>query len=175
MIMKNEKIYQKLLAVSGVTLLLFLCFITPAGATDIGTDETNLVPRYNHYIPPEYFANATPAIPLPESEMVTFVVSKAKLPQTVSSTPSGIVNIPISQLNQSGEFSISPNSAALSTAGSIGPDDPVILVRMPRDMYNRFVSESQNGVLSLPELYFTRNYDNLADLYMHIEQGADGF
>ncbi len=173
--MTNEKSTRKLICLSLVTLFLFTCVMTAAGATTISNDENNLVPRYNHYIPPEYFANATPATPLPESEMIMFVLSEANLPQTMSRSPSGIVNIPVSQLNLGGEFLISPHSATLLTdSSSIGPDDSVMLVRMPRDMYNRFVSESQNGVLSLPELYFTRHYENLTDLYAHINQSEDG-
>jgi hypothetical protein len=55
------------------------------------------------------------------------------------------------------------------TESSLKPDDGILLMRMPKQMYERFVKDAQNGKLSLPAEYFFRYYENSSDLSSHIK------
>ncbi len=124
----------------------------------------------DHYIPPEYFMDAKPATPLPESEMINIILSEKTLNTLGMYKKTGIVEFSASALDLNAQFMKSEEYQNRFIEKNINSNDAVVLVRMPKVMYQRFLAASQNNILTLPTSHFCRFYDNLADLNSHIER-----
>nr|WP_321352163.1 hypothetical protein [uncultured Methanoregula sp.] len=140
-------------------------FVSATERNAIG--QTNSTWKYaapEHYLPPEYFKDAKPVTPLPESEMINIVFSEKTLDSFNQVKQAGIITIPAFSLNANSQFTESRTSQNRFVENGINPNDVVVLVRMPRSMYDRFLATSRDGVISLPASYFSRYYKNLAEL-----------
>jgi hypothetical protein len=122
----------------------------------------------DHILPPEYFKNAKPAEPLPESQMITMVFSAKSLTWTGENTKSEI-EIPSRYLNPDTGFTRSKDNPSRYIDPALDAGDPVVLVRMPRSMFDRFVAQSGGKSLVLPTQQFARQYANLADMEAHLK------
>jgi hypothetical protein len=120
-----------------------------------------------NYIPPEYFKDAKPATPLSESEMINLIVSEKKIEKFALSNEPGIINIPTAFLDLKGQFTESKEYTNRFIENDLNPEGAVVLVRMPKVMYDRFLATSRNDNLTLPASNFARYYSNLADLESH--------
>jgi len=143
----------------GILLLLALMAMVPAGSAgdDICAGQT-------HCIPPEYFANAKPAEPLPESAMITLVISQQTFSRFRSGQPDGIVGIPLTFLENVSAFS---NTTAFPTwhyERDLDSSRGIFLVRMPESMYRYLVATRNDSIVSFPESSFVRQYNSLPDL-----------
>jgi len=159
-----------------LTLLLVSVVMVPAVATaEQGLNQKNPadvgkalnVP--DHYIPPEYFMDAKPATPLPESEMITIILSEKTLKKLGQDKKTGILELPASPQDLNAQFMKSEEYQDMFIEKNINPGDSVVLVRMPKTMYERFLAGSQNNTLILPTSHFCRFYDNFTDLNSHID------
>lgn len=117
-----------------------------------------------HYLPPEYFKEAKPATALPESEMINLVFSEKTLNSFRKDDQAGIISIPVTRLTLNSQFTESKIWQNRYVENDIKPDDAVVLVRMPRSMYDRFITTSKEGMVMVPASYFARYYKNLEEL-----------
>jgi hypothetical protein len=101
---------------------------------------------------------------MPESEMINIILSEKTLEKFNQDKQSGIITIPISYLNFNTQFTESKDYQNRFIENDINQDDAIVLVRMPKVMYNRFLETSKDGIIALPASYFGRYYKNLADL-----------
>lgn len=153
-----------------VLLLAAMAIVPCVSADEQSLNEKNTIngreftPPPEHHIPPEYFRDAKPATPLPESEMINIVFSEKTLDSFNRIKQAGIITIPVFPLNVNSQFTESRIWQNRFVESGIDPDDVVVLVRMPRSMYDRFLATSKDGMISLPASYFSRYYKNLADL-----------
>jgi hypothetical protein len=139
-----------------------------------GSNGDNGKPLFtDHYISPDYFKDAKPAKPLPESEMMNIILSEKNLPSSDKNGPAGIITIPVSSLLEKSLNIESKNGQKRFVENGISPDDTVILVRMPKSMFDRFLITSKDGMVSLPASYFVRYYKNLADLDANVMPDGD--
>ncbi|MDD3621766.1 MAG: hypothetical protein PHQ81_05125 [Methanofollis sp.] len=122
----------------------------------------------DHFIPPEYFKNATPATPLPESEMISFILSEKTLNTSVQDKRNGIIELPVLSPSQNLRFMKYKEHQNIFIENNINPDDAVVLVRMPETMYQRFLADAQNNTIFLPMSSFCKSYDNLTNLDTYI-------
>lgn len=156
-------------------LLVAMAMVSMASATEQGLNEKNSVDVGKalnvpeHYIPPEYFKDAKPATSLPESKMITIILSEKTLKESSQDIETGIIELPASPQDLNTQFTKSEGDQNMFLEKDINPNDPVVLVRMPKAMYERFLAGSQNNTLTLPTSHFCRFYDNLTDLTSHIE------
>ncbi|MCK9631021.1 MAG: hypothetical protein M0R30_05205 [Methanoregula sp.] len=126
-----------------------------------------------HHIPPEYFRDSKPATPLPESEMINIILSVNTLDKFTQDKQAGIISIPISYLNLNTQFTESKEYQNRFIENDINLDDTIVLVRMPKVMYDRFIETSKDGIIALPASYFSRYYKNLADLDSNIRDDGN--
>ncbi|MBP2145679.1 hypothetical protein J2129_001133 [Methanofollis sp. W23] len=172
--MKALKFRILLLAI----IIVAVTMVSILGAAEDGFDEhdhadvnsTADVP--DHFIPPEYFMNARPATPLPESEMISFILSEKTLNISAQDEGSGIIVLPLPSLCQDRYMNYKEHPHRFVET-NIGPDDGIVLVQMPEAMYERFRAGAQNNTISLPASPFCRFYDNLTDLDAHLA-GEEG-
>ena len=156
-------------------LLVAMTVVSMVSAAEQGLNEQNPVDVGkalnvpDHYIPPEYFMDAKPATPLPESEMITLILSGNALDGLGWSKETGIIEFPASPQALNAQFVESEGFQNLFIEKDINPDDAVVLVRMPKTMYERFLAGSENDTLTLPTSHFCRFYENLTDLNSHME------
>ncbi|OPX65348.1 MULTISPECIES: hypothetical protein [unclassified Methanoregula] len=122
-----------------------------------------------HYIPPEYFKDAKPPTPLPESEMINLIISEKTIEKSALDNETGIINLPTAFLDLKAQFTESKGYSNRFTENGLKPEERVVLVRMPHVMYDRFLAASDSGNLTLPASNFARYYTNLADLESHIK------
>lgn len=159
---------RSLICTLPVLLLAAMAIGLPVNAADQNsTGQINGTWHYpvpEHYIPPEYFRDAKPVTPLPETEMMTFILSERSLRSFSQDDQAVIVTIPVSYLNGSTHVTVSTTWTNRFVENGIGPDDAVVLVRMPSSMFDRFIAESKDGTISLPSQYFARRYASLASL-----------
>lgn len=71
------------------------------------------------------------------------------------------------------QFTVSKAWENRFVENGINENDVLVLVRMPRSMYDRFVATSEDGMISIPASYFSRYYKNLADLDTNIHPDGD--
>ena len=138
------------------------------------TGESESPDPSEHHIHPEYWANTSPATPMPESEMITIILSESTLSAPGQDTPQGIVEIPLSQLNLSSRFVKSDEYENWYIETDLDDGKSVVLIRMPQTMYERHIAMSKNDILLLPEMSFCRFYSNISDLNNHIKRDSDG-
>jgi len=157
-----------------LTLLLAAMAIVPmvnAADEQNATAQINSTWKYavpDHHFSPDYFKAGKPATPLPESEMINIVLSEKTLDSFSGDEQEGIITVPVSHLNLVSQFTESKNWQNRFVENGISPDESVVLVRMPKSMYDRFLATSKEGIVSFPASYFSRYYKNLADLDANI-------
>jgi hypothetical protein len=151
------------LLLAGMAMVPLVC-AAEQNATGTKDSEWKYKGVPEHYLPPEYFKDAKPASPLPESEMINIVFSEKTLGSFSKDDRAGIISIPASHLNLNSQFTKSAIWQNRYVEKNIKADDEVILVRMPRSMYDRFVSTSKDETITIPASYFARYYKNLAEL-----------
>jgi hypothetical protein len=127
----------------------------------------------HHTITDDYLKDSKPAEWLPESEMITIVISQKEVGRLDQSKEEDIINIPIEFLNSKSAFSSTNEAPSFSVEKDLARDEKIVLIRMPRKMYEQFIKNSHDGILSLPANYFFRYYENLDDLYSHIERDGN--
>lgn len=170
---------RKTIAVLLALLLAGMVVVPIVGAEEQSLNEQNALGKSEHivspehHIPPEYFKDSQPATPLSESEMINIVLSEKTLDKFNQDDQTGIIEIPISYLDLNTKFTLSENNQNRFVENDIRDGDTIVLVRMPKVMYDRFVATSKNGIITLPASYFSRYYKNLADLESNIRQDGD--
>lgn len=122
-----------------------------------------------HQIPADYLKDSKPAQWIPESDMINIVISQKSLEKFSPDKQSGIINIPVSYLDMKTTFLNSKENPNIYAENTIGQGDSIALVRMPRQMYEMFAKNSNTGLISLPEDYFVRYYENVSDLKNHLK------
>jgi hypothetical protein len=125
-----------------------------------------------HQIPSDYLKDSKPAQWLPESDMVNIVISQRSLEKFNQEKQTGIITIPVSYLDLKTTFTNSKENPYVYSENTIGSDEGIALIRMPRQMYEMYVLDAKDGNLSLPADYFIRYYENRTDLNAHFK--ADG-
>ncbi|NMB78045.1 MAG: hypothetical protein GYA23_02990 [Methanomicrobiales archaeon] len=101
--------------------------------------------------------------------MINFIISQKTLKEIDQDKEIAVISIPVLYLERKGTFLQSKERASFFTEAGIDPDDPIVILRMPIEMYKRFIRESRDGKLSLPEEYFIRYYKTSTDLNSHIK------
>ena len=123
-----------------------------------------------HQIPDDYLKDSKPAEWLPESEMTNIILSQRILEQYGQSSKSELIEIPLTYLESKSNFIESETFPGYTIEDGISPDERIILIRMPTQLYNTFIKENVNGKLTLPSAYFCRFYTNFEDLKTHITE-----
>jgi len=124
-----------------------------------------------HHIPPEYFANAQPAVPISETEMVTIVISRQTYGRFSPADKPGILVVPVAYLDFTNNFTNTTLMPTWHEEKSLRPEEGVAMIRMPATMYDRFLADAKGTTLELPESSFVRRYDNLSALYAQVRPG----
>jgi hypothetical protein len=118
-----------------------------------------------HHIPPEYFKDAKPATPLSEPAMVTIVISEQMSERFSPADQPGILVIPVAYLDFANNFINTTLMPTWHEEKSLQPEEPVAMIRMPADMYDRLVADANGTTLDLPASVFMRRFDNLSRLH----------
>lgn len=141
----------------------------------IAAKDFSIQDNYRHHeIPDDYLKDSKPAEWLPDSEMTNIIVSQKSLEQYGQDSKSPIIEIPLKFLESRSNFLSTEKYSGYKIESSIGPDDSIVLIRMPTQMYETFIKEDVDGKLTLPSAYFCRFYSNLADLSSHMTKDGDG-
>jgi hypothetical protein len=161
-----------------LALLLAAMAMVPlvSASEEKATRSTNNTWKYSapeHYLPPDYFKDAKPATPLPESEMINIILSEKTVDSSSRKNQAGIITIPASRQGLNSQYTESKIWQNRYVENGINNDAVVVLVRMPRSMYDRFFTTSKDGMISLPASYFSRYYKNLADLDANFHPDGD--
>jgi len=155
-----------------LALLLAVLVMIPVVAADNNSTVSPSWPYENvpeHHISPEYFKDAKPATPLPESEMITIIISGQTFGRFAGETQPVILAVPIPYLDFSENFTNATSSPTWHYEKNLAPDEPVAMIRMPGTIYDRLLSMSDGKNLELPVSAFVRQYSNLTDLHAQIE------
>lgn len=153
------------IVIACLCVILLLCLAvssSPDNHTNGEQPQNKYTYNPNQLIHPEYFANSSNPTPVNESDMINYVISDKTFNKFSNDDIRGIVFIPISFLNSMECLDVYKNVFAET---GINQNDKLVLIRMPKDMYNRFISEADGDILSLPINSFTADYDNLESLY----------
>jgi len=142
--------------------------VSPASTIAITNGTSYNMPQ--HYLPPDYLKDSKPTQWLPESDMINIVISQKSLEKFNQNTQTGIINIPVSYLDLKTTFLNTTENPSVYTENTIGQNERIALVRMPRQMYESFINDSKDGYISLPADYFVRYYTNVADLKSHTQK-----
>lgn len=145
--------------------------VSPAFTTAITNGTSHNMPQ--HYLPQDYLKDSKPTQWLPESDMINIVISQKSLEKFNQKTQSGIINIPISYLDLKTTFLNTTENPSVYIESTIGQNEKIALVRMPRQMYELFIENSKGGYISLPADYFVRYYTNTDDLKSHTKIDED--
>ena len=177
--MKENKGMQAL-SLLLVVALVGAMFVPVVSATEAQSSSTQspvgagkVINPPENYIPPEYFKDSKPAEPMQESEMINLIIPQKTIDSFNQDKNSGIISIPTSYLEIKTQYDKSKDYPNRYIAKEINSDEGVVLMRMPKDMLDRFLVTSKNNVVTLPFAYFFRNYDNLADLDSHVKLEGD--
>ena len=81
----------------------------------------------------------------------------------------GIIHIPTSYLDMQAQFTESQDMNHQFTEKNIQTDEPVVLIRMPKVMYERFLASSPDNNVTLPASNFGRYYKNLKELNSNLK------
>ena len=164
----------------GVVLLALLlagmAMVPMVSAADEDTDKKSLeIPDTAndvsaHHVSPDYYRNAKIMEPLPESEMVTVVISQKTLGISGIDKKPEIISVSPSLLDaRSSDLKILDNPD-IRYEKTLDQNAGVVLVRMPKTMYDVFVSSSQGKNLELPTQSFCRFYTSLDDMKVHMKK-----
>ena len=159
---------MKLVKLSVVLLALLLAAIAVVPMVSAVEQIVSASPA-GHQIPSDYLKDSKPAQWLPESDMVNIVISQRSLEKFNQEKQTGIINIPVFYLDLKTTFTDSKENPYVYTENTIGSDEGIALIRMPRQMYEMYVLNAKDGNLSLPADYFIRYYENQADLNSHFK------
>lgn len=123
-------------------------------------------------LPSDNSQDSKPAKGLPETDMINIVLSQKTIENFGSGERPGIISIPVTYLETKTNFITTKEKPSFLTERTLQSDDGIVLIRMPMQMYERFVKKAQGGKLSLPADYYARYYENSSDMNSHLE--ADG-
>ncbi|OPY37114.1 MAG: hypothetical protein A4E35_01578 [Methanoregula sp. PtaU1.Bin051] len=122
-----------------------------------------------HCIPPDYFKDTKPATPLPESEMITIIISQKSFDRFSADDAPGILTIPVSYLDFDGNFTNTITAPTWHYEKGLTTGERIAMIHMPVTMFDHFITAVNGNKLELPVSGFIRQYDNLSDLYAQIE------
>ena len=173
--MKTTKIGFVLLAL----LLAAMAIVPLVSAADEIMDKKSLeiLDTANavsaHHVYPDYYRNAKLMEPLPESEMVTVVISQKTLGISGTEKKPEIISVSPSMLDaRSSDLQIL-DIPEIRYEKILDQNAGVVLVRIPKTMYDVFVSSSQGKNLELPTKSFCRFYDSISDMKAHMKKTGD--
>jgi hypothetical protein len=121
-----------------------------------------------HQIPDDYLKNSKPMEWLPESEMINIIISQRTLERYGQKSNSEIIEIPVDYVKSKTIIMKTEKIPGFNIEEGISPDESVVLIRMPAQLFDTYISEDVDGKLSFPMVYFCRFYSNLNDLSTHI-------
>jgi len=150
-----------------LALLLAAMALVPmvsAGENTTNSGELGTVITPHHEISDDYLKDMKPAQWLPESKMITFVLSTKTVAKVDQKPKPNIINLPIEYLDSKSTFSSTKEAPSFFIENNLASDENIILVRMPQEMYQQFTKNAQDGKIALPANYFYRYYENLDDL-----------
>ena len=101
--------------------------------------------------------------------MINLILSEKTLELYGQKDDIGLYYIPISYLDLKTQFTESKEFPDMYIAEDVNSDEAVVLLRMPKDMFDRFLATSKENYITLPAANFLRTYDNLVDLSSHIK------
>jgi len=156
------------LLLAGMAVVPVVSAEVQANNRDLGTTSIE-----HHKISDDYLKDSKPAEWLPESEMITFVISQKTVGKLDQNKNEELINIPIEYLNSKSAFSNYNGIPSFYLENDLAKNEKIVLIRMPQQMYEQLIKSSHNGKLSLPENYFFRYYENISDLYSHIERDGN--
>ncbi len=122
-----------------------------------------------HHLTSDYPQDSKMAEWLSESDMINIVLSQKTIEKSGLEKQQGIITIPIAYLETKTNFISTKDHPSFSIESALKPDEGIVLIRMPEQMYKRFTSNAKDGKLSLPEDHFARYYENSSDLYSHLK------
>jgi len=172
--MKLRKLSLVLLAL----LLAAMAMVPMVSAEELGSKQRfspvpGVATTQHPTISSDYLNDVKPAPWLPESEMITFVISEKTVGKLDQNKTERLITLPVNFLRSKSAFSTTKVAPTILTESSLAKDEKVILIRMPQKLFEQFISESKDGKISLPVNYFFRYYDNLDDLYSHVKYDGD--
>lgn len=127
-----------------------------------------------HIIPYDYLKDSKPAQWLPESDMVNIILSQKTLERYGQNSNSDIIEIPLTYLESESNFVKLEKFPGYKIEEGIGPDNSIVLIRMPTQLYDTFLKEDRDGKLTLSSTYFCRFYSNFNDLSNHMTKEDNG-
>ena len=163
----------------GIALLLVLLAaiamvpIVSAGENVINSGELGTVITPHHEISDDYLKDMKPAEWLPESKMITFVLAKKTVATFDQNPQPNIITLPFDYLNSKTSFSSTKEAPSFFVENNLAPDECVVLIRMPQEMYLQFTKNAKDGKIALPANYFYRYYENFDDLKSHMKLEND--
>ena len=169
--MELQKICIALLALMLAAMVIVPCVSAEESIINSGELDTSITPH--HEISDDYLEGMKPAQWLPESKMITFVLSKKTVAKVDQNPEPGIISLPIDYMDSKSTFSSTKESPTFFIENNLASDENIILIRMPQEMYQQFTKSAQNGKIALPENYFYRHYENLNDLKSHMKLEND--
>ncbi len=124
-----------------------ICIRTPGPTSD---------PVSSHDpVPPEYFADAKPAVPLSSEELMTMVFSQGTYQSMISPEDDELVLLPSSVPKDFTQV-----SQGVFVESGIGRDDAVVMFQMPAEMYERYLSAGGEDQY-IPGKFFFKEFDTL--------------
>ena len=127
-----------------------------------------------HTITSDYLKDAKPAPRVPESEMMTMVISQKTLGKFGNSDKSDIITLPVGFLIADTSFTVTKETPDISIEnGLTASTQNIVLIRIPKEMFKQFVQNAHDGKIALPGPYFFRYYENLGDLKSHMKRDGD--
>lgn len=127
-----------------------------------------------HIIPYDYLKDSKPAEWLPESDMVNIILSQKTLERYGQNSNSDIIEIPLTYLESESNFVKLEKFPGYKIEDGVGPDNSIVLIRMPTQLYDTSLKGDVDGKLSLPSTYFCRFYSNFDDLSSHMTKEDNG-
>jgi hypothetical protein len=173
--MQLRKIVIALLALLLAGAVIVPCVSAADENVNLSGDTSNIVQFSDGAdlrLPSDKPGDSKPAKGLPETDMINIVLSQKTVEKFGPGERSGIINIPVTYLETKTNFITSKEKPSFLTEITLQSDDGIVLIRMPKQMYERFVKKAQYGKLSLPADYFARYYENSSDMDSHLK--ADG-
>jgi hypothetical protein len=164
---------------TGIVLLALLLAgmvmvpLVSAEENTINSGELGIAITPHHEISDDYLKDMKPAQWLPESKMITFVLSTKTVAKVDQNPKPNIINLPIEYLNSKTSFSSTKEAPSFFVENNLASDENIILIRMPQEMYQQFTKSAQDGKIALPANYFYRYYENLDDLKSHMKLEND--
>jgi hypothetical protein len=122
----------------------------------------------HHNLPYNYSENSLHAEFLPESKMTNIIISQKTLENLGFDQKSALIKIPVSSLNHDSGFTKISGSISYSIEKGINSNDGIVLIRMPTQIYDKFIEDAHGQDLTLASTHFARFYSNFNDLDSHV-------